>query len=193
MLYMWAAITDRHSVMGLLSLPCTFSFNTHIANSLVGCCSHTACLCRVQVGIIGQGAFGVVIQAVDESTYPPQEVAIKLLPRGDLIRQFRTYVTREILHQSVLKHPFVVGLKEVGSCVLCLSRSFICFDLSPCSSPLRHHSTHLRMFQHEHVLQVFLTQHHLAIAMEYVQGVLFGVELFLGDGQHMLAGNVLRE
>lgn len=71
----------------------------------------------MQVGIIGQGAFGVVIQAVDESTYPPQEVAIKLLPRGDLIRQFRTYVTREILHQSVLKHPFVVGLKEVSSCV----------------------------------------------------------------------------
>ena len=113
---------------GPAELPWTFSSKnpkTHIAKSLIRRCSHTACLCRVQVGVIGRGAFGVVIQAVDESTDPPQEVAIKLLPRGDLIRQFRTYVTREILHQSVLKHPFVVGLKEVGGCFCaCLGHSF---------------------------------------------------------------------
>ncbi|KAK9809250.1 hypothetical protein WJX72_012085 [[Myrmecia] bisecta] len=66
-----------------------------------------------QMGVLGQGTFGVVIRAVDPEANPPQEVAIKLLPRGDFVKNFKTYVQREILHQSSLKHPFIVCLKEV--------------------------------------------------------------------------------
>ena len=43
------------------------------------------------------------------------QVAIKLLPRGEFIAGFKTYVQREIMHQGSLKHPFIVALKEVNS------------------------------------------------------------------------------
>ena len=55
----------------------------------------------------------MVVRAVDDTVSPPQDVAIKLLPRGELIKNFKTYVKREILHQSSLRHPFIVTLKEV--------------------------------------------------------------------------------
>ena len=35
-----------------------------------------------------------------------------MLPRGDKIIRFKTYVLREIIHQGSLKHPFIVTLKE---------------------------------------------------------------------------------
>lgn len=65
--------------------------------------------------MLGQGTFGVVVRAVDPESGPdcPLEVAIKLLPRGELLKNFKTYVTREILHQSCLEHPFIVSIKEV--------------------------------------------------------------------------------
>ena len=37
-----------------------------------------------------------------------------MLPRGDKIIRFKTYVLREILHQGSLKHPFIVTLIEVS-------------------------------------------------------------------------------
>lgn len=38
------------------------------------------------------------------------------------VKNFKTYVKREIVHQSSLKHPFIVSLKEVGdSSLLCHS------------------------------------------------------------------------
>jgi len=66
-----------------------------------------------QTGVLGSGSFGIVIRAVDETAVPKHEVAIKMLPRGDKISRFRTYVLREIMHQGSLKHPFIVNLKEV--------------------------------------------------------------------------------
>lgn len=82
-----------------------------------------------QTGVLGEGTFGVVLRARDPQAMGGGEIAIKLLPRGDFVKNFKTYVKREIVHQSSLKHPFIVSLKEV-----------------------------------------FLTQTHLAIAMEYAQG-----------------------
>ena len=42
--------------------------------------------CRtVQSGLLGQGTFGIVVKALDLRTNPPLEVAIKLLPRGDIV------------------------------------------------------------------------------------------------------------
>lgn len=29
------------------------------------------------------------------------------------VRQYRTYVAREILHHASLRHPFIIGVKEV--------------------------------------------------------------------------------
>ena len=55
----------------------------------------------------------MVVKAVDESTEPPELVALKLLPRGQVVRDFKTYLTREIVHQSSLRHPFIVRLREV--------------------------------------------------------------------------------
>lgn len=66
--------------------------------------------------MLGNGTFGLVIQAVD--TEAQVEVAIKLLPRGNFIKNFKTYVNREILHQSSLKHPFIISLREVCHHVL---------------------------------------------------------------------------
>lgn len=72
------------------------------------------CVCAdVQTGVLGRGTFGMVIRATDPETDPPTDVAIKLLPRGNFIKNFKTYVKREILHQSSLKHPFIVSLREV--------------------------------------------------------------------------------
>ena len=55
-----------------------------------------------------------MVQALDSSVLPPSLVAMKLLPRGSFIKDFKTYVKREILLQSSLKHPLIVPLKEVG-------------------------------------------------------------------------------
>ena len=66
----------------------------------------------LQITILGQGSFGVVAKATDTRRSPPQEVAIKLLPRGDLTRVFQIYIKREILHQSSLRHPFVIAIKQ---------------------------------------------------------------------------------
>ena len=55
------------------------------------------------------------VQAVDTRRNPPVEVAIKLLPRGDFMKIFKTYIKREILHQSTLRHPFIVAIKQACS------------------------------------------------------------------------------
>ena len=70
----------------------------------------------LQVQVLGQGTFGVVAKALDLRRNPPQYVALKLLRRGDFMKVFRTYVKREIVHQSSLKHPFIIGLREVCQC-----------------------------------------------------------------------------
>ena len=77
-----------------------------------------------QTGVLGAGTFGVVVRAVDPDSLAdcPSEVAIKLLPRGELLKNFKTYVTREILHQSCLEHPFIVSIKEVRTTELAASR-----------------------------------------------------------------------
>ena len=64
--------------------------------------------------MLGSGSFGLVIRAIDREAQPPVHVAIKLLPRGNFIKNFKTYVNREILHQSSLKHPFIISLREVS-------------------------------------------------------------------------------
>lgn len=70
-----------------------------------------------------------MLRALDLRSPSFPEVAIKLLPRGDFVKNYKTYVKREIVHQSSLKHPLIINLKEV-----------------------------------------FLTPHHLGIAMEYAAG-----------------------
>ena len=69
---------------------------------------------HLQTGELGQGTFGVVIKALDLRTHPPVEVAIKLLPRGDFVKNYKTYVKREIQNQSGLRHPLIVSIKEVS-------------------------------------------------------------------------------
>ena len=83
------------------------------------------CMAR-QTGVLGAGTFGVVVRAVDPDSLAdcPSEVAIKLLPRGELLKNFKTYVTREILHQSCLEHPFIVSIKEVRTAGLAACMSF---------------------------------------------------------------------
>jgi serine/threonine-protein kinase SRK2 len=67
-----------------------------------------------QIGVIGSGTFGVVIKALDvRDAASPVEVAVKMLPRGNLVRAYRTYVKREIVHHSSLRHPLVIRLHEV--------------------------------------------------------------------------------
>ena len=73
------------------------------------------CLDCLQTGELGQGTFGVVIKALDLRTQPPVEVAIKLLPRGDFVKNYKTYVKREIQNQSGLRHPLIVSIKEVNA------------------------------------------------------------------------------
>ncbi|KAK9834462.1 hypothetical protein WJX74_002218 [Apatococcus lobatus] len=64
-----------------------------------------------QLGVLGVGTFGRVVRAVHNTT--GEEVAIKLLPRGNFSELYRRYVSREIKHQSSLRHPLIVALKEV--------------------------------------------------------------------------------
>jgi serine/threonine-protein kinase SRK2 len=111
----------------------------------------------LQTGLLGQGTFGMVIRATDPETDPPTDVAIKLLPRGNFIRNFKTYVKREILHQSSLKHPFIVSLREVSAW---------CLVIFAMASSIQRLSAHLTFLG----WQVFLTPTHLAIAMEFAQG-----------------------
>mmetsp|Transcript_11502 Transcript_11502/g.34552 ORF Transcript_11502/g.34552 Transcript_11502/m.34552 type:complete len:348 (+) Transcript_11502:371-1414(+) len=68
----------------------------------------------IQTGVLGEGTFGVVVRARDPaSEFPEQELAIKMLPRGEFVQNFRTYIKREIVHQQSLQHPFIVSLTEV--------------------------------------------------------------------------------
>ena len=39
----------------------------------------------LQSCLLGQGTFGIVVKALDLRCDSPQEVAIKLLPRGDVV------------------------------------------------------------------------------------------------------------
>jgi serine/threonine-protein kinase SRK2 len=55
----------------------------------------------------------VVIRAQDIISPEKKHVAIKLLPRGSVIKLYKDYVVREIAHHSVLRHPFIIELKEV--------------------------------------------------------------------------------
>eukprot|EP00884_Botryococcus_braunii_P019876 jgi/Botrbrau1/6572/Bobra.40_2s0035.1 len=64
-----------------------------------------------QVEVLGEGSFGVVVLAADMRRN--DLVAVKLIPRGPQLADFARYVKREIIHQSTLRHPFIVGLKEV--------------------------------------------------------------------------------
>ncbi|KAL0048946.1 hypothetical protein WJX82_002950 [Trebouxia sp. C0006] len=66
-----------------------------------------------QVEQVGQGTFGTVFHAVQLGTDSPPDAAIKLLPRGALMKSYRTLIRREILHQSCLEHPFIISIKEV--------------------------------------------------------------------------------
>ena len=93
------------------------------------------------------------------------QVAIKLLPRGDFIAGFKTYVQREIMHQGSLKHPFIVALKEARSqALVSQSLPIVPWRKLPTSPPSAHpHSL-------VHAIQVFLTPTHLAIVMEYARG-----------------------
>ncbi|GAB4823630.1 hypothetical protein N2152v2_010676 [Parachlorella kessleri] len=63
------------------------------------------------VAVLGRGSFGLVVLAKDVRT--GQLAAVKLLPRGELIKSFRIMVLREVLHHGSLHHPFIVGLREV--------------------------------------------------------------------------------
>eukprot|EP00884_Botryococcus_braunii_P009770 jgi/Botrbrau1/18795/Bobra.0820s0001.1 len=58
-----------------------------------------------QVGILGRGSFGVVVKAVRLQDVPGHQrvVAVKLMPRGPRMEEMRTYVKREIVHQSALR------------------------------------------------------------------------------------------
>ena len=42
-------------------------------------------LLLLQICLLGQGTFGIVVKAMDLRTDPSLEVAIKLLPRGDIV------------------------------------------------------------------------------------------------------------
>ena len=67
----------------------------------------------MQVEVVGLGTFSVVLKAVDLAARPPEVVALKVLSRGSTVRGLKPYLLREIVHQSRLKHPFLVPLKEV--------------------------------------------------------------------------------
>eukprot|EP00884_Botryococcus_braunii_P014305 jgi/Botrbrau1/22876/Bobra.0065s0034.1 len=67
----------------------------------------------VETGVLGRGSFATVVRATRGLGPDEKQVAIKLLERGVQMRTFKTYVTREVLHQSSLRHPFVIGLSEV--------------------------------------------------------------------------------
>ncbi|EFN50475.1 hypothetical protein CHLNCDRAFT_59511, partial [Chlorella variabilis] len=62
------------------------------------------------VKILGRGSFGRVVLAEHSGG---GLAAIKLLPRGHYVRNYHTYVVREILHHASLRHPFVVALSQV--------------------------------------------------------------------------------
>ncbi|KAL6770548.1 SNRK2F [Auxenochlorella protothecoides x Auxenochlorella symbiontica] len=77
--------------------------------SLLDCVPH-----YVEIGDLGRGNFGLVLRALDtRPTSQSPEVAIKMLPRGEFIRNYKTYVKREIVHQSSLRHPSIIRLREV--------------------------------------------------------------------------------
>lgn len=87
----------------------------HPSSPLPGCLPLLGPYACAQTGVLGEGSFGRVLKALDlRAPAAPAEVAIKLLPRGDFVKNYRTYVKREIVHQSSLKHPLIVNLKEVG-------------------------------------------------------------------------------
>ena len=132
--------------------------------------------------MLGNGTFGLVIQARDNEAQPPVDVAIKLLPRGNFIKNFKTYVNREILHQSSLKHPFIISLREVRHMSSAHGPSCMRDGVHGCWISLVHNDqgyptvrfgllcmSYLGLSGMSEV-QVFLTPKHLAIAMEYAKG-----------------------
>lgn len=66
----------------------------------------------MQAALLGQGTFGIVVKALDHRTDPPLEVAIKLLPRGDIVSSFISF--RLVYHLDV---PY----STVGSTAACMS------------------------------------------------------------------------
>ena len=69
--------------------------------------------CCMQVDIIGRGSFGVVVRAQVPNTCPPEDVAIKLLPRGVFMQQLSSSVEFEVLNQARLIHPLIIRVMEV--------------------------------------------------------------------------------
>ncbi|KAK9909598.1 hypothetical protein WJX75_004738 [Coccomyxa subellipsoidea] len=67
----------------------------------------TGCACS------GPGHLGSVIKAVHITSVPPRVVAIKLLPRGDLVRTNRLAIQRQIKDYVALYHPFFIRLREL--------------------------------------------------------------------------------
>ncbi|KAK2076525.1 hypothetical protein QBZ16_005285 [Prototheca wickerhamii] len=57
----------------------------------------------IPTGQLGRGSFGVVLRALDT----------RVEPQGEEIRNYKTYVKREIIHQSLLRHPSIIRLREV--------------------------------------------------------------------------------
>lgn len=126
------------------------------------------CWWCLQTGILGQGTFGTVIRATDPETDPPVDVAIKLLPRGNFIKNFKTYVKREILNQSSLRHPFIVSLREVTFLLDFLMLRYVsAYVRNDCKRAMLLAAYIMRCGW---CAQVFLTPTHLAIAMEFAQG-----------------------
>lgn len=128
---------------------------------------------------LGAGNFGHAVLVKDRLT--GELVAIKYIERGDKIDK---NVEREIINHRTLNHPNIIGFKEVGSAPgIWKPLSGSAYPLLPafrawgwcrgCLAPLplarEMASTHpaAELLLH---LQVFLTNTHLAIVMEYAAG-----------------------
>lgn len=136
----------------------------------------------MQTGVLGEGTFGVVVRARDPaSEFPEQELAIKMLPRGEFVQNFRTYIKREIVHQQSLQHPFIVSLTEVR-CVIpshsweqgvLLMRSLqytARLESAPDLGAMHSATNPAETLCVGGCGQVFLTVTHLCIVMEYAAG-----------------------
>ena len=67
------------------------------------------------VSIHGEGRFWLFIFVSSANLGQQQWIELLLAAcAGEFVKNFRTYVKREIQHQSSLRHPFIIGLTEVG-------------------------------------------------------------------------------
>ena len=66
----------------------------------------------IPAGYLGSGSFGLVLHAVDTRSQPAQDVAVKMIPRGGLIRSYKTYLKREIVHTATLRHPSIIPIRD---------------------------------------------------------------------------------